>query len=495
MFKANQISEGSFSLRRMLRPVWLNKKIKLKRILFSGIVFLFLLTGSSFKAGQKKYEIKTIVIDAGHGGHDTGCLGSSAKEKDIALDISLKLGKLIQENYPNVKVIYTRKNDVFVELHERAEIANRNKADLFICIHANSGGSAYGTETFVLGLHRAEENLNVSKRENSAILMEKDYKTKYDGFDPNSPEANIIFRLYQSTYLSQSLLFAAKVQDQLNDYAGRLNRGVKQAGLLVLARTSMPGVLIETGFLTNRDEEKYLLSSKGQNQIATAIYRAFKEYKIDMEETPAVGKPAPEKTDSNKADPTKKETLAVVKEEKKPDSSNQRGSQDQVVHAIDPLPPPKKPDQAKPDSAQKQAVAAASTNKTVADTNKSAVKEEAKPKKEEITPVITPSTGNDPEPDEQDVFFTIQVGATDRPSAKDLDRYKKLEDVRERKGEDGMTRYTTGIYFSLDRAILAQNDIRTKGFKDAFVSAYNRDKKITLREATALLQKKQSAGQ
>ena len=420
---------------------------------------------------QRKYEIKTVVIDAGHGGHDTGCLGASAKEKDIALEISLKLGKLIQENYPDVKVVYTRKTDVFVELHERADIANNHKADLFICIHANSGGNAYGTETFVLGLHRAEENLAVSRRENSAILMEKDYKTKYDGFDPNSPEANIIFRLFQNTYLQQSLLFAAKVQDQLNDYAGRLNRGVKQAGLLVLARTSMPGVLIETGFLTNRNEEKYLMSSKGQTQIATAIYRAFKEYKIDMEESPD-GKIAetPVETPLKDIPPPKQ------KEVRKDTSLAHQDSNMETHNPHDPIPPSK--------NTLPKSNKAENANGGKVPTEKPAVKKDStasvKPK-----PSGTVANGTGPR-----VIFTVQLGAATKPTSKDRDRYKKVEDLVERDGEDGMTRFTAGNYTSLDRAILAQNEMRTRGFKDAFVTAYSREKRITIKEALELLKNK-----
>ncbi|HRB38463.1 MAG TPA: N-acetylmuramoyl-L-alanine amidase [Bacteroidia bacterium] len=233
---------------------------------------------------KEPYRIKTIVIDPGHGGHDSGCLGASSKEKQIALEVALKLGEMITQKYPDVKVIYTRKTDEFVELHERAAIANRNHAELFICIHCNSGSpAAFGAETYVMGLHKTEDNLNVAKRENAAVLLEKDYKQKYDGFDPNSPEANIVFTLYQNAYLTQSLKFASAVQQQFEVYAGRYNRGVKQAGFLVLYKTAMPSVLIETGFLTNRTEEKYLLTEKGQNAVATSIFRAFMEYKLDME--------------------------------------------------------------------------------------------------------------------------------------------------------------------------------------------------------------------
>jgi N-acetylmuramoyl-L-alanine amidase len=457
----------------------------LKKISLLSCFLLLLLSGNSFPTKQRKYEIKTVVIDAGHGGHDTGCLGASGKEKDVALEIALKLGKLIQDNFPGIKVVYTRKTDVFVELHERAEIANRNKADLFICIHANSGGNAYGTETFVLGLHRAEENLAVSRRENSAILMEKDYKTKYDGFDPNSAEANIIFRLYQSTYLQQSLLFAAKVQDQLNDFAGRLNRGVKQAGLLVLARTSMPAVLIETGFLTNKGEEKYLLSSKGQSQVATAVYRAFREYKIDMEETPDAGRPDSTRQDTSGDQPKPvKDTVA----KQAADTGNRKQDEDLQTHnAVDPLPPVKQPSKSNPPKKE------ISTNNDAAKAAKDTAPIETTV---EVQPVKTvPVTKTAPEKKEnpadvKEVFFTVQLGATENPTTRDRDRFKKIEDIRERVGEDGMTRFTAGTYFSLDKAILGQNDMRAKGFKDAFVSAYYKNKRITIKEAVELIKVK-----
>jgi N-acetylmuramoyl-L-alanine amidase len=247
-------------------------------VLISAIIFLP--NGFAKNVKQKGDGLKTVVIDAGHGGHDSGCHGSSAYEKHVALAVSLKLGKMIEEKFPDVKVIYTRKTDVFVELYRRAQIANESKADLFICIHCNSGPkTAFGTETFVMGLHKSDDNLSVAKRENAVILQEDNYQKEYDGFDPNSPEANIIFSLYQNAFLDQSLYFAGRVQDELTTFAKRHNRGVKQAGFLVLFKTTMPAVLIETGFLTNNDEEKYLKSDEGQKTIAEGILKAFSNYK------------------------------------------------------------------------------------------------------------------------------------------------------------------------------------------------------------------------
>lgn len=254
---------------------------------------------------QSEYQIKTIVLDAGHGGHDTGCRGLSANEKDVTLAIVLKVGALLNKTYPGIKVIYTRKTDEFIELYERANMANRNNADLFISIHCNANKShtPYGTETWLMGLHKSESNLEVSKRENDVILMEDNYQQNYDGFDPNSPEGYIILTMNQNAHLNQSIDIASKVEDQFARQ-GRTSRGVKQAGFLVLWRTTMPSILIETGFLTNREEERYLVSQKGQNEVATSVVNAITLYKNEVEGTESgvllVSSDAGTDTDSSK---------------------------------------------------------------------------------------------------------------------------------------------------------------------------------------------------
>lgn len=227
------------------------------------------------------YKIKTVVIDAGHGGKDPGAVGKQTSEKNVVLDIALKLGEYIEQYIPDVKVVYTRIKDEFIPLHQRAEIANKNKADLFISIHANGNRNtkAYGTETLLLGYDRANENFEVAKQENSVILLEEDYSTTYEGFDPASAESYIMFSLMQERFFERSVSFAALVQDQFRERARRKDRGVYRLGLLVLARTAMPGVLIETGFITNPEEEVYLMSEQGQDLIASAIFRAFRDYK------------------------------------------------------------------------------------------------------------------------------------------------------------------------------------------------------------------------
>ncbi|MGB1206665.1 MAG: N-acetylmuramoyl-L-alanine amidase family protein [Chitinophagales bacterium] len=253
-------------------------------LLLLGFLLLWLSASFSHENSYYRYTINRVVIDAGHGGKDNGCSGKHTKEKGITLAIALKLGKYIEENIPNVKVIYTRKKDFFVELHERAALANRNNADLFISVHCNaSSPSAYGTETYVMGVDKSRENLDVARRENAVVLLENDYKEKYDGFDLDNPENEIIFSLYQNAYLDQSIQLAAFIEDQFKTRAKRHSRGVRQESFLVLYKTAMPSVLVETGFLTNGKEEKYLKSEAGQTYVASAIFRAFKEYKETLE--------------------------------------------------------------------------------------------------------------------------------------------------------------------------------------------------------------------
>ncbi len=251
-------------------------------------VSLFLLSSFDTAPYLLDNKIKVICIDAGHGGKDPGSISGGVKEKDITLKIAEKLGKKIKAKYPHIKVYYTRLSDSFIELSERSSIANRNKADLFISIHCNHSGtqSAYGTETYVMGTHKNESNLEVAKRENSAILLEEDYKESYDGFDPNSPEGHIIFSFYQNAFLEQSIQFASLVEDELADRKEmNKSRGVKQAGFLVLWKSTMPSVLIESGFISNKKERKYLNSDKGQTEVANSVYNALESYKKKLEET------------------------------------------------------------------------------------------------------------------------------------------------------------------------------------------------------------------
>ena len=269
-------------------------------ILIAGILLTSLRFPGAIEPDLKN-KVHIVVIDAGHGGKDPGALGSFAKEKDVVLGVALKLGNYIKENFSDVKVIYTRETDEFIPLFERADIANKSNADLFISIHANSSEkkNAYGAETFVMGEHKNQSNFEVAKTENNVITLEDDYTTKYEGFDPNSVESYIIFSLMQKTYLNQSLNFAGKIQDEFREKARREDRGVLQAGFIVLWRTTMPSVLVETGFISHPAEEKYLSSESGQDYIASAIFRAFREYKAEIENSSNFdAKPAENITDN-----------------------------------------------------------------------------------------------------------------------------------------------------------------------------------------------------
>ena len=243
-------------------------------------VFLTIFYTTSLTAQSRSF---TVVIDPGHGGRDPGALGSTSKEKDIVLSVGLKLGKLIEDNHPDVKVIYTRDKDVFVPLNQRATIANKAHADLFISLHCNAldrrKTSPQGVETFVLGLHRSNDNLDVAKAENAVIMYEDDYSVKYEGFNPNEPESYIIFEFMANEFLDQSVQLASLVQNQLVSNSKRVNRNVRQAGFLVLREVAMPSVLVELGYISNKQEENYLKSSSGQTSLANSIYNGFREYK------------------------------------------------------------------------------------------------------------------------------------------------------------------------------------------------------------------------
>ncbi len=309
----------------------------------------------------REYRLRTIVLDAGHGGKDAGCSGKDSKEKNLTLEYVLSLGAMISEKYPDIHVVYTRKSDEFVELYERANIANKNKADLFISIHCNwnPNSTPYGTETYVLGLHRAKDNLEVAKRENSSIFLENNYEKNYDGFDPNSPEGNILLSMCQNAHLSQSISLAEKIEKEFAVKSQRKSRGVRQAGFLVLRATSMPAILVETGFLSNGPEEDYMTGTKGKKQIVQNIFSGFEKYKAAVEfsaDDPLAvintNKTAPEmETDkeieqqvaiaqTNPAKALEKKQLSIVKEnnpvEKSPEFKNVQLSGNSKIKKSDP---------------------------------------------------------------------------------------------------------------------------------------------------------------
>ena len=258
---------------------------------------LFLCTSFTYEKKKTNSKIRTIVIDPGHGGKDSGTMGTKRfkiYEKHVALAVSLKLGEYIKNAFPEVDVVYTRDSDIFLELNERTELANNVGADLFISIHCDgfTNPSPSGASVFVMGMSKLKANMDIAIRENSAIYMEDNYQQKYEGFDPNSPESYIVFSLMQNTHLNQSLKIAEEVEKEFSTKANRKSRGVKQAPFYVISRTNMPSILIECGFLTNFKEEEYLHSEIGQEYIASAIFRGFRAYKENFEGAkPALIKP------------------------------------------------------------------------------------------------------------------------------------------------------------------------------------------------------------
>ena len=270
-----------------------------------AVLFLRFSVVPSAASAPDGVRLRTVVIDPGHGGHDPGAISGKMKEKDINLDLALRLGKRIGDAYPDVKVIYTRSTDRFVELAERSNIANRNHADLFISIHVNSARStaASGTETFVMGTDKSASNMEVCKRENAVILLEDDYSTTYEGFDPGNPESYIIFNLMQNAHFEQSISFAALVQEQfLRNGPIKKSRGVRQAPLMVLWRTTMPSVLVEVGFLSNASDRAVMDQAANRQKMADDIFRAFSAFKRDYDagDTPSARPapaPAPEQPD------------------------------------------------------------------------------------------------------------------------------------------------------------------------------------------------------
>ena len=282
-----------------------------------SIIIISLIISPLYGKKNETKGLETVVIDAGHGGKDPGAMVGKIRESEIVLAIALRLGNLIREKIPGVKVIYTRNTDDFVPLFERSVIANKHNADLFISIHANfcAAPAIKGTETYVLGLHRTEDNLNLAKKENGVILLEKDYSTRYEGFNPNLSESYIMFELVQGANIDQSVEFAGILQNTFQKHAQRASRDVRQAGFLVLRETVMPSVLIETGYLSNKAEATYLMSDAGRKTIALAIFNSFKAYKDKFEariNTKYTESPTQEKSSEEKVQPVETPVVEAI---------------------------------------------------------------------------------------------------------------------------------------------------------------------------------------
>jgi N-acetylmuramoyl-L-alanine amidase len=464
----------------MCPKLFKNTKQAVSRVacLLIGTVLIFSPLDSDSSKRKPANKITCVVIDAGHGGHDSGCLGGHSREKDVTLAIALRLGKFIETNFKDVKVVYTRKMDKFIGLDERAEIANNNKADLFICIHANSGAkAAYGIETYVMGLHKTDENLAVAKRENSVVILEKDYKKKYEGFDPDSPEGNIIFSMYQNAFLEQSLQFATLVQKEATNFAGRHNRGVKQAGFLVLFKTSMPSVLIETGFLTNQQDERYLISKEGQDKMAYALFRAFSSYKkgtgVMIEKEPEE-KP---KDTVTKKPPYIIDTASVSK----PIPADKK---EEIKIEIKPRPkeiPLVKKDSVSEIKTETKTEAPVKEIKTYTEWKQKS-DSSAKIKTEAVPAEQTATAAAD------EIYFTVQIATSGKLLPKSSEVFQGEKNILTDK-MNGLYKYMTGKYSTLGEALTKNRELRAEKFKDAFVVAYHNGQRITLAEAQALLKK------
>lgn len=377
-----------------------------------------------------------VVIDAGHGGHDPGAVGKISKEKNINLNVALKLGNMIKKNCDDVKVIFTRTKDVFIPLNRRAEIANNAKADLFISIHTNAlanNRTAKGASTWTLGLAKSDANLAVAQRENSVILYESDYKTRYAGFNPNSAESYIIFEFMQDKYMEQSVHLASLIQKQFRHTCKRVDRGVHQAGFLVLKASAMPSILVELGFISTPEEERYLNSEEGTGTLAKGIYRAFLTYKKEHEIR-----------------------LTGVSRTIIPDDEemfeNELAAQ--------------QPKEEKPDSAPDQTELVA----------------QAKPQQRPITVESATNSG--------EITFKIQILTSSSPLTKNDKRLKGLKDVDYYK-EKGLYKYTYGASTDYNKVLRNKRAITDK-FKDAFIIAFRDGEKMNINAAIAEFKKKRN---
>ena len=358
----------------------------------------------------------TIVIDAGHGGHDTGAKGAQSKEKDVALQIALQIGDVLKSARPDFQVVYTRSTDVFIPLNDRVQLANDLKADLFVSIHCNSVSrsvKASGTETFVMGLHSSQENLNVAKRENAAILLEQDYKSNYEGFDPYSIEGHILLSALQNSHLNQSIEVAQMIQDKLGNHTVLNNRGVKQAGFLLLRKATMPSILVETGFLSNSKDENYIVSKNGQLTISNAISQGIIEYAKYIINTNSLA------SEGQMIDTAESKTSIIT---------------------------------------EKESFESKLASKTASKENK--IKKE--------------------QPSDDKLVYCVQIASTKAPmDIRNHRTYSSLKNVIE-KYEDNLYKYLFGSFEELSQAVVEKQKLREQGFNGAFVVAYQGNKRIKL---------------
>ena len=490
----------------------------MKRIIAIFIVLL-VAAGPVFSQKKEAYRVRTVVIDPGHGGAKPGAQGKHTQEKTITLAVAKKFGKLIEDNYPDVKVIYTRTTDVDISLAERAHIANRNKADLFVSIHANSHPTSTptGVETFVMGLSESRANLEVAKKENADILLESDYKNNsdYSGFDPNAPETYVMLTMFQNAFIDKSLNLAQAIQTQYKQNLKTINRGVKQAELYVLYKTTCPSVLTEIGFISNPTEEAFMISDEGQAKIAVSLFNAFMTYKATEEGSDRIANPVinikgwkqesakPESKTETKPEP-KPEATPTVKEEpraaiaetqpavkeKEATKEAQPAAEDKVVEKQPEVQPavetPHETPSTKPTPpSQLPAV------KTTPEVPKAEPKQESQaepkqePKAESKKPAPAAETQTTSATD-AGVRYRVQICSSTRqmkPGDPDLHGIKDIYSVK----NDRYYLYTAGNYTNVQEARKRCNTIRsTTPFRDAFVIAIYRGERVTLERAAQI---------
>jgi N-acetylmuramoyl-L-alanine amidase len=413
-------------------------KFKNKFSKYNSILLLMLMLFALTIDNTAQNTKFTLVIDAGHGGHDPGAIGAISREKDINLAVSLQLGALVEKNFKDVNVVFTRKTDKYLTLQERADVVNNNHADLFICIHTNSAKSslAFGSETFTLGLAKSKANLDVAMRENSVILLEDDYKTKYKGFDPASVESYIMFEFMQDKYIDKSIDLASTIQKQFSNFARRSDRGVRQAGFWVLHRSACPSVLVELGFISNPSEEQFLTSESGQKDMATAIYNAFVNFKRNHDKK----------------------------------SGKQTGNQnyveiiDRSTENLSAIPVDSETETIQPETAIET-----KTTTGVKATDSASIS----------NTIVTAFNNTDVKPVFKVQLFACRVKL--KPNASDFKGLKEVDYFV----ENDMYKYTIGVETEYNKIAKIRKEIIGK-FPDAFIIAFVGDKKITAKEALKL---------
>jgi N-acetylmuramoyl-L-alanine amidase len=422
-----------------------------------------------------------VVIDPGHGGTDPGNLGTGRllkTEKDVSLDVALIVGEYIRIHYPDVKIVYTRKTDVFPTLARRVQIANEALADLFISIHcnANDNKAASGAETFVMGLHKSEESLKTAMRENASIYLEKDHEKNYKGFDPKSPDTYIILSMRENAFLDKSINLAKNVQDQFRTRVGRKDRGVKQAGYYVISFTNMPSILVELGFLTNPDEEDFLHSDEGKTYMASAIYRAFRDFK--EKESPSAKPPVDTPVKVPEIKPEKKETKQTENSTATVGVKTQSNASESKT----------KPAEVNTKTEVKSEV------KTEVKNTASVPKTETKPAntKTEANPtglVINKPSDVPSKNIEKGVKFQIQILTSGKSLKPEAPEFKGIKNVEEYI-HNGIYKYLSGTTDSYAEAKVIRDKVIEFGFKDAFIVAFEDNQRIDLAKAVTLTQKK-----